>query len=322
MDRNRVKSVNNVFLITVLFSIIGSYINGFILTLTDNFIVILLSSQIILILPSLIYIVRYGLNIKEEIRFNKMSIGNIVLLIVFSFLIIPVMTFINAISMLFVENQTTTVMLDVVSQNGLFFSIIMVALIPAVFEESVYRGVFYNEYRKTNPLQAIFLSAFLFGIIHLNFNQFAYAFAMGIIFALIIEATDSILSAMIIHFIINGSSIFTLYISPKLINLLEEIAGSQLLGEDFSFEEYLGDITQNLDQFLNFSYIIQNYLLSAIVSGILAFLVYRTIARNTGRWEYIKDIFRGKQKKGKLISGSLVLGIIICIGLMILNEIT
>ncbi len=322
MDRNRVKSVNNVFLITVLFSIIGSYINGFILTLTDNFIVILLSSQIILILPSLIYIVRYGLNIKEEIRFNKMSIGNIVLLIVFSFLIIPVMTFINAISMLFVENQTTTVMLDVVSQNGLFFSIIMVALIPAVFEESVYRGVFYNEYRKTNPLQAIFLSAFLFGIIHLNFNQFAYAFAMGIIFALIIEATDSILSAMIIHFIINGSSIFTLYISPKLINLLEEIAGSQLLGEDFSFEEYLGDITQNLDQFLNFSYIIQNYLLPAIVSGILAFLVYRTIARNTGRWEYIKDIFRGKQKKGKLISGSLVLGIIICIGLMILNEIT
>ena len=133
----------------------------------------------------------------------------------------------------------------------------MVAVIPSLFEESVYRGIFYNEYRKESPLKAILLSGFLFGIIHLNFNQFAYAFAMGIIFALIIGYRFN-LSTMIIHLIINGNSILTLYLYPKLIELLDKAYGSSLLGRAL-VQEYIKDMTQN-DEMLSFSLIIKHTL--------------------------------------------------------------
>ena len=200
------------------------------------------------------------------------------------------MTFINAISMLFVENTTSTLMINVIENNGLLASLFMIALVPAVFEEIVYRGMFYNEYSKETPLQAIFLSAFLFGIIHLNLNQFAYAFAVGIIFALIIEATDSILSTMIIHFIINGNSVFGLYIYPKLIEGMNKFIGMQIGGEDFNVEQYFSEIIENVDQILSFSYIMETYFVTALICFVLAFIVYRTIAKNNGRWEYIKEV--------------------------------
>ena len=320
MDKFKVFSINRVFLLTVIFSIIGSFINGYIFNYTDNYLIVLLTSQIILILPSLIYLLKNNVKLTDGIRFKKIGLSNIILLVVFSYLIMPLMTFINAISMLFVENTTSNIMLSVVEKNGIWLSLFMVAFIPAILEESVYRGIFYNEYRKANPSKAIFLSAFLFGIIHLNFNQFAYAFAMGIVFALIIEATDSILSSMIIHLIINGNSIFTLYLYPKLMGFVDKFYGSSLVGDNFDIEEYIHDMTQNIDEILDFSYIMTMYFLPAIICTILSFVVFRTIAKNTGRWEYIKDIFKGNQKNKRLISISLVIAIIICIILMITQE--
>ncbi len=321
MDRNKVLSINRVFLLTVVFSVLGSFINGYILMYTGNYSVVLLTSQIILILPSIIYLVMTRTKLRDAIRFKKMGLSNTILVIVFSFLIMPIMTLINAISMLFVDNTTSEVMMNIVEKNGLLLSLFMVALIPTIFEEFVYRGIFYNEYRKANPLKAIFLSAFLFGIIHLNFNQFAYAFAMGIIFALIIEATDSILSTMIIHFIINGNSILALYLYPKLIGFIDKIYGSSIMGDNFNFEEYIQDMTQNIDEILSLSYIMKTYLLPAVVSSALAFIVFRTIARNTGRWDYVKGIFRENRTGKRLISVSLAIAIIMCIVLMIIQEI-
>lgn len=321
MGSKKIHAVNQVFLVTVIFSILGSYINGFISRYTDNYFVMLLTSQIILILPSAIYLIKDKRRLRDAIRFKKMSVSNVVLTVIFAFLIIPVMTFINAFSMLFVENTTSTVMMNVVQNNGLQLSLFMIAIIPATFEEIVYRGVFYNEYRKKNPLQAIFLSAFLFGIIHLNFNQFTYAFAMGIIFSLIIEATDSILSTMIIHFVINGSSVINLYIYPKLITMLDRVANEQIIGENFNFEQYFNEVTENMNDILSVSFIMENYFLPAVICGVLAFIVYRTIANNNKRLDDIKSIFKGDRKKGNLISGTLVLSIAMCIVIMIFQEI-
>ncbi|NLJ89545.1 MAG: CPBP family intramembrane metalloprotease [Clostridiales bacterium] len=321
MNRYRVIAINRVFLLTVLFSVLGSFINGYIIEYTGNYLLVLLTSQIILVLPSISYLLINRVRLKDAIRFNKMRPSNVILTIVFSFLIMPIMTLINAISMLFVENTTSAVMLNILDNNSLLLTLFMVAVIPSLFEESVYRGIFYNEYRKESPLKAILLSGFLFGIIHLNFNQFAYAFAMGIIFALIIEVTDSILSTMIIHLIINGNSILTLYLYPKLIELLDKAYGSSLLGEGTSAEEYIKDMTQNVGEMLSFSLIIKTYFIPALICSILAFVIFRTIAKNTGRWDYVKGIFNTSQVKNRLVSPSLIIGIIICISLMIIQEV-
>lgn len=316
MKRDRVYIINRIFLATVILSILGSFANGWISNFTDNYFVFLLISQVILILPSLFFILTEKVKLADVLGFRKIKISNIILIILFSYLITPVMTFINAISMIFVENITADVMTNVVESNGLLLSLFIVAVIPAILEESVYRGIFYSEYRKANPLKAIFLSAFLFGIIHLNLNQFTYAFSMGIIFALLIEATDSILSTMIVHFLINGNSVIAIYILPKFLDLLERIVDITQFNPDESFSSMEG----NIEEILTLPFVLQNYLIPAIIAGVLAFIVYRTIAKNSGRWEHVKNIFKQNEPKGKLISYSLIAAIVICIILMILLE--
>ncbi len=347
---NRVKSVNRVFLATVLISIMGSFINTWILQYSDNYFWVLLMSQIILIVPSLVYLIIQKVNVAQAIRFHKIKISNIVLIIIFSYLISPLMNLINAISMLYVKNDTADFMNSIVSNSGFLPSLIMVAFIPCIFEESVYRGIFYNEYSKVNPLKGIFLSAFLFGIIHGNLNQFSYAFAMGIVFALLIEATDSILATMIVHFFINGTSVLVMSLYPTLFKLLENLYGS----EKFNADELMKSINSELLDNINLEYIIQSYGVTALIATALAFIVFRTIAKNSGRWEHVKGIFRKNGVKGtdgrlqtesnfnytqegdislldnsyivpaqrvRLITISLIIAIVICITLMIINEI-
>lgn len=283
---NKVKIINIVFLATVLLSIMGSFVGQSILDHTNNYFIILLFSQTILVLPSIIYLAFSKTNIAKAIRFKKIKVSNIILVILFSYLISPLMTLINAISMLFVKNDTAGFMENIVGNNGFIISLFLIAFIPCVLEETVYRGIFYNEYRKISPLKGIVLSAFLFGIMHMNFNQFSYAFAMGIIFALLIEATDSILSTMIVHFFINGTSVLIMYLYPKMADLLEKIYGPDF----FNSAESIESIQANFNMDLNF--IIQTYGLPALIGTIMAFIVFRAIAKNTGRWNFIKGIFK------------------------------
>jgi hypothetical protein len=239
------------------------------------------------------------------------------------------MGLINLLSTRVVSNSTEQIMTQITSDNSFLLSLILVALVPCILEETVYRGIFYNEYRKVNVLKGIILSGFLFGIIHGNFNQFSYAFAMGIIFALLIEATNSILSTMIVHFFINGTSVFGMYLLPKLNEIMKAFYG----------EEYV-DTTANVTSGYEISLsLIANYAIYAAITSALAFIVFRTIAKRSGRWEYIKNIFKRNKEQTeisqnddynedgykvhsskKLITASLIIAIVMCFILMILNE--
>ncbi len=343
---NRIKSVNRVFLITVLLSIVGSVINTWIFEFTGNYFLILLMSQIILVIPSLIYLITQKVNVAQAIRFKKLKISNIILIIIFAYLITPLMNLINAISMLYVQNDTTDIMNNIVENNGFFLSLIMVAFVPCILEESVYRGIFFNEYSKVNVLKGVFLSGFLFGIIHGNLNQFSYAFAMGIVFALLIEATDSILATMIVHFFINGTSVVIMALYPKLFQFLETLYGS----DKFNADELMKSMNSGILDDMTLGYIIQSYGITAVITTVLAFIVFKTLAKNSGRWEHVKSIFKRNnrgvvgysqtdnytvegdislqdsfyeipQTKRKLITVSLITGIIICVTLMLVNEI-
>ncbi len=316
---NQVKSVNRVFLATVLITFAGIIINPWVYDRTNNIIFALIISQLLLIIPSVIYLIKSKERLSQAIGFHKISVGNVVLLVILTYLIMPLMGLINSISMLFVRNDTTVVIDNLIGDNGFLISLIMVAVVPCLFEESVYRGVLFQNYRKVNPLKGIFISGLLFGLIHQNFNQFSYAFVLGMIFALIIEATGSILSTMIVHFIINGTSVVSLTLYPKLLELSEGITGNGVSQEEVM--QAAAEITP--------MYIVSVLLPLAAVSTIIAFFVFRVLADNSGRWEHIKSIFRRKERvaenrdeseKVQFVTPSLVIGIIVCILIMIATE--
>ena len=330
---NNKKMVGVVFLCTVLVSIASAYIIEGLRLVIDNSFVLMLVSQLLLLIPSAVYIVASRKNLKGAIRLKKISPSNIVLCIIFAIFIMPVMNLINAISLLFSQNMIQGTVTDIVSNNSLFLSVFVIAFVPCLFEETIFRGVFYNEYRKSNIKVGIFLSAFLFGLMHQNFNQFTYAFAMGIVFALLIEATDSIVSTMVVHFVINGNSVIMTYLLPKMTKLMQDV-GSSVEG----YEEIVDSPVTRETIMAGMGF----YVVSAIIASVLAYIVYRTIAQNTDRWNHVKAIFSKKagalikesdesdelseleeiaQKNSSMFSVPLIAGIVICFALMIATEI-
>ena len=78
---------------------------------------------------------------------------------------------------------------------------------PAFNEEILCRGFVFGSYKRVSTVRGIFLSALIFGLFHMNFNQMPYAFLLGIVFALMNAATGSLLTSMLMHFLLNGFNV-------------------------------------------------------------------------------------------------------------------
>lgn len=349
-EKSRIPAVNVVFLISILISVVVAFLP--LDFLMERPALQLVFSQIILVLPSVVYMLKFRLPYVETVRFKKMKLADMAFCILFGILIQPTLTLLNALSMVFSTNTTSTFMLDLSGQIPFLGALFLMAIVPAVLEETVYRGVFYNEYSKINPWKAALLSGFLFGLMHGNINQFCYAAVMGILFALLIEATGSILSTMLIHFWINAGSVVLIYLYPKLYefmqafyNMYKEYGNEVMVAQ---LEQSFGDMTLSsaewMQQMMNSSaelmlsvpMVLQLYAPQAIVMGVLAFLVYRKLAMRNGNWDRICAFFRKQpvksveaettvaweaEPKQKMVTVPLVLAIVIGIAFMVFYEV-
>jgi len=85
------------------------------------------------------------------------------------------------------------------------WSVFTAVIMAPILEELIFRGVILDgllkKYRATG---AIFLSALLFGIVHLNPWQFVGAFLLGLLFGWVYWQTKSLLLTILLHFFNNG----------------------------------------------------------------------------------------------------------------------
>ena len=206
---------------------------------------------------------------------------------------------INSLSSLFVENGVSTTMNSLVKENPIWMNLIIIALLPAVVEEFIFRGLILNGYKRRNPLMAILLSSFLFGIMHMNLNQFSYAFVIGLIFGLLAYATGSLLPSILGHFIINGTSVV---ISHMAADGTKEPVATEVKLEMF---DYL------------YAYAIMAVI--ALVGLAIGYFVYKCICNKNRGFENVKRIFMKSHRtefveaEGKFFDGYLLLGVGICL---------
>ena len=71
--------------------------------------------------------------------------------------------------------------------------IVLFAILPAICEELIFRGVIFNGLRKNfSDTFAVIFSALLFALMHSSVMQLAYPFIMGIIFAIIVQQRQNL----------------------------------------------------------------------------------------------------------------------------------
>ncbi len=146
-----------------------------------------------------------------RLRLKKISLPVCLFSIVFGLAIQPLLYFINGLSLFFVKDVTVEKAADSAEKYPFLLFFIALAIIPPVVEESIYRGVYLGVYSKAGAVKGILLSALLFALMHSNFNQFAYAFIAGSIFAAYSYISGSIFASIILHMMVNGISTCLLY---------------------------------------------------------------------------------------------------------------
>lgn len=205
------------------------------------------------LLPAVLYFSVTKENYKEVLSLNKISLSNVILIVIMAILIQPIANFVSYITSYLFTNTASEAM-NSISDVPFWFFLLISAILPAIFEEVVFRGIILSGVRSAGVLKSALISGLFFGIIHLNPHQFIYAFLIGIIFALFVIYTKSIYSSILAHFIINGTQGFILYMSKNLYSQEELSVATQ---SDFS-------VTSILYSGAN-----------AIVFGILFYFVFR-----------------------------------------------
>ena len=114
------------------------------------------------------------------------------------------------------EAVNSSVMMD-----SLLASLIVVALIPALCEEVLFRGFLLGAFKgksKKSKIWAVITVGILFGIMHLNFIRIVPTAMLGILFAYCALVTKSIWTSVFMHFLNNGFSVCVLYISQNYLS--------------------------------------------------------------------------------------------------------
>ena len=93
------------------------------------------------------------------------------------------------------------------------FSLIVMALLPAVFEETFFRGGLQQVTIAwfKNPLAAIIVTSILFSAMHISWYGFLPRFALGMVLGLIFYYSKSIWLNMALHFLNNAFAVCYMY---------------------------------------------------------------------------------------------------------------
>ncbi len=94
----------------------------------------------------------------------------------------------------------------------LFLQFVSLCLVPAVTEELFFRGALQGLLRPSGSAAAIFGTALLFGLLHLDLAQGLTAFISAVFLGWLAERSGSILPGMLLHFVNNSLAFLTLYL--------------------------------------------------------------------------------------------------------------
>lgn len=122
-----------------------------------------------------------------------------------------------------------TQLMEQLSQSNLVLVISAVIMAP-IFEEIVFRGIIQKGLinRGTKPINAIWISAIVFGLVHANPWQFVGAVLLGYVMGLVYYKTKSLLMPILLHAFNNGISA-----------LLLIFGDTESIGEFFGISSYV-----------------------------------------------------------------------------------
>ncbi len=276
--------------------------------------VITILCEIAILLPTIIFLKSKGENIPERLGFHKIKISTVLLTVLLTLAASPIATFANLLSQLFVANTFVQASGDML-EGSVVLTLIGMSVMAPICEEITFRGFLFNGIKGiSSVIKAALISSLLFGLMHLNLNQFCYAFVLGVILALANQASGSTWTSVIMHSIYN------------LINtLLVIIASLSMQDQNMDLAQAAETVRQS-----DLLSVVMGYGVVALVCVFLVWLLLKAIARNQGNLESFKNSFGRKNnadaeadvKVHSFLNAPMLLSTFIGIVAMIVYQIT
>lgn len=189
-----------------------------------------LCSQVLsMILPAFIYM-KIDSELRSQIQNNHFSLNRFVFCLSFFLLGIPLVGYSAYYNQLIplpewmIQNedrvkQFIEKLLSFNSFSDLIMSFTVIAIIPAIAEEWVFRGIIQNYLIRwlRNPWIGLVLSAVIFSGIHMQFEGFIPRFILGFSLGFVYLIGKSLWYPILLHLINNGSQVLMAYYNQEEI---------------------------------------------------------------------------------------------------------
>lgn len=278
--------------VTAIFITVGSRVQG-----RDLYSGIIITEFALILLPGLLLLIARRLDIREALRLRPLSLAGTLLipmLIVFSLPLVGVFNFLNLLLVKLIFGTTQVAQIPAATDfNGLILNLAVIAVAPAVCEETLFRGVIQKGLERLGKVRAILVASFLFTLLHVDMQKLLGIFALGCLIGFIVYRTNSLYSGILAHFTNNAFGVLVTYTLTRMVEVLEKSGMA-----DMSPAEGAGDV------FSVFSEMPSDMLVAVIiVMGIIVFIstsVFITLVV-----AFIKNTEGGKKEDADLKPGKL-----------------
>ena len=273
-----------------------------------------LMNQGFLLAGAAVYILVTKTDLKKDLWVRKYRLSTFFLSLVALLTAIPMAQWLNVISQLFAKNRTNATIEQLTQSIPAVLGIAVIGCLPGFVEETLFRGIVFSAFRKRSILTGIVISSLSFGLLHMNFNQIFYTVYFGIVFALMVEATGSIVSTMILHMLFNGINMLVVYLLPIYYKWMGTFS-EEYANVDVSA---MLNAAQAKDQLILTIVIWTPFAIGGVV---LTILLLNAIAKLNGRSIAWKTICGEKERTAKIkpLNIPLIIGWIICLSFAILD---
>lgn len=289
------KQVNRYFLTTIILQILSvailvvfPFIREFDWRLTSVW------DEVALVIPAFVFLAVSGEKWGNALGLRRIRFTSVLMTFLFIMMTLPLANAAGGFSQIFTDN--IVVEASAYMAGSSFISVFfLIAVLGPLCEEIAFRGFVFRGYRSGAGFwRAAIASAFLFGLMHMNLNQFIYTFVVGILLALLTEATGSIWPGFFYHMFFNAIAVFAMYGDP-------------------SFAEGTGTLAEPDTEMLLY-YTGAQFALGIILL-IPAACVLVWLFKNEGRRELIGGLL-GFDMRGRIVTPTLIIGVVLCLLVM------
>ena len=208
--------------------------------------------------------------------------------------------------------ETSIGLSSMFTSSSMIVAIIVVGIAPAICEEAVFRGVFFNSiWNQTHGKWIpILVTAAVFGLFHGSIIRFFPTFLLGIVLGYLVYETNNMFYNVMFHAINNIIPVLVLYGMQFLMQLMARVLGMNGSGMwNFVMDTATSQVSQLSPAFMGI------YMIDGGVG--LAILYLGNHVLHLGREGYPKELFPKEKRKQQFIWLALAMALAVTGAMMI-----